>query len=278
MEMTRLFELDNDGLNMAVDGDFLYLLSKRAICRYSLSGAEGMAQKPLFKKNGKARTLAVSGSRVYVTDFCDLYILKKDDLEVVDVVRIGVDLSSDLLGIIAVTGGKVYCKARHGVIAAYSLEAKAIERYVISEESFWSHCAIGDRLYLGTVKGELLELNGNSLEAMRRANVCKKNIYDIAHSEGALYMTTQDRTIVAVRADTLEITRGAKKAVGGMALILGVYDNRLAVADSGKITFWDADTLAPRGAVDFPTGSFNKGALLSGGRLYGSDFRGIVRM
>lgn len=91
-----------------------------------------------------------------------------------------------------------------------------------------------------------------------------------------LYTVSQDTTIKAVNAQTLEMIRTADKAVKGMTRIVGIYEDRLVVADGG-ISLWDKRTLELCGRFDFPTGHFNKGAILQDNVLIGSDFQSIYR-
>jgi hypothetical protein len=68
----------------------------------------------------------------------------------------------------------------------------------------------------------------------------------------------------------------AKKAVKGMTRILGTYNGWLVIAD-GRISLWDKQALELHNRFDFPTGHFNKGAILHDNILFGSDFRSIYK-
>jgi hypothetical protein len=89
---------------------------------------------------------------------------------------------------------------------------------------------------------------------------------------------SQYATIKAVRITSLDVILTVKQAVRGMAKILGVYNDMLVIADSGQLSFWDKRTLAYCDRFDFPTGSYNKGALLCGNKLFGSDNQSIYSM
>lgn len=81
ISLTKMFDLENDGLNMATDGQFLFIRCKRVIYKYSLSDMSQVEQNVLFKKDGKARSLSVFDKYVLLTDFCNLHILNKGDLQ-----------------------------------------------------------------------------------------------------------------------------------------------------------------------------------------------------
>ena len=83
-------------------------------------------------------------------------------------------------------------------------------------------------------------------------------------------------TIKAVNIETLEIVCVAKKAVKGMTRILGIYNGWLIIADGG-ISLWDKQTLEFHNRFEFPTGHFNKGAVLHDNIIIGSDFHSIYK-
>lgn len=81
MEINKIFDLENDGVNMAVDGQFLYIRCKRVMHKYNLTDMSLATQNIIFKKDGKARGFAIYDNLIFLTDFCDLYILNKNDLQ-----------------------------------------------------------------------------------------------------------------------------------------------------------------------------------------------------
>ena len=65
MEKERIIDLENDGLNMATDGLYLYIRCKRTMYKYSLTDIGLSIENVIFKKDGKARGFSI----------CDNYIL-----------------------------------------------------------------------------------------------------------------------------------------------------------------------------------------------------------
>jgi len=55
MDAIKILDLENDGLNMATDEQFLYILCKRTFCKYDFTDMSLTAQNVIFKKDGKAR-------------------------------------------------------------------------------------------------------------------------------------------------------------------------------------------------------------------------------
>jgi len=277
MKTIKLLALQNDGLNMAVDGQFLYIRCKRSMYKYDLSDMTQAAHNDIFKKDGKARSFSICEKYVFLTDFCDLYILRKEDLNLLEAIRLGEDASSDLGGV-RFDSQKAYISVRNGKIAVVDIETRDRIICDISDSSFWDHCVVQNRLYAGTVRGELLELDTGNTTVSRKTELGKKNIYSVVFDDGLIYTASQDMTIKATSADSFETIRVAKKAVSGMAKIIGIHKNLLVIADSNKITLWDKQTLQFHDAFDFPTGSYNKGALLHDNRLFGSDYQGVYSM
>lgn len=271
--MNKLLELENDGLNMAAEGEYLYIRGMRTMYKYRLSDMSLAAENTVFKKDGKSRSFGLCDKYVFLIDFCDLYILDKNDLSLVMTMRLGSDLSSDL-GVVRFNSENAYINIRNGKMAVVNLSTLAVSKHEICQTSSWEHCVVGEQIFTGTVEGELVETNAADMSLARRAPLCKKNIYGIVHEDGILYTVSQDTSIKAVSAQSLEPSCVVAKAVRGMTRILGICGEKLVIADRG-VTLWDKKTLAQLGRIDIPTGQFNKGAALLGNTVYGSDHSAV---
>ena len=269
--------LPNDGLNMALDQGFLYVRCRRSMHKYDLNNMRKVAQNVIFNKDGKARAFSVNGDEIYLTDFCDLYILDKSDFTVRHSQRIGTDASSDL-GAVRFDEQNAYIGMRNGKMAVMDVQTRAVSIRQPGDSSFWDFCAFDGRIYAGTVAGELLEIDTQSMRALRKTSLGNKNVYSVVPHERLIYTVSQDMTLKAAHIETFEVIAQAKKAVRGMARILGFAGDRLIVADSGKVSIWDASALMHIETLEFPTGQYNKGIALAENTLYGSDFQAIYRM
>lgn len=69
MEMMKILDLENDDLNMQVDGQFLYIRCKRAMYKYNLSNMSLSAQNVVFKKDGKARGFSIYENYIFLLIF-----------------------------------------------------------------------------------------------------------------------------------------------------------------------------------------------------------------
>ena len=266
----KCINLHNDGLNMATDEDTLYVRCKRDMYSYNKEDLLEAGHAVIFKKDGKARGFSLFGNSIFLTDFCDLYMLNKNDFQVSAVYRIGSDLSSDL-GAVRFDSSNAYIGVRNGKMAVFNIQTHDNHIYDIADSSFWDFCIIGNRIYAGCVQGELLEIDTEKMQVLRAVSLGKKNIYSVVPNGKFLYTVSQDMSIKAIRIDTLEVAFQVKKAVKGMARILGVYQENLIVADSNKVSVWNASTLNHQKTIEFPTGQYNKGIVLSGDMLFGSD-------
>ena len=273
MEKVKILDIENDGLNIATDGQYLYIRCRRSMYIYTLTDMRFVAENIIFKKDGKARAFSFNEDYIFLTDFCDLYILRKNDLHISEVIRLGADSSSDL-GAVRFDGLRAYISIRNGKMAVMDIGTKTVSNADISESSSWDFCVVGNRIYTGTVNGELIETDTRDMQLIRRIELCRKNIYSVVHHNGMIYTVSQDMTIKTVDINTLEVACVAKKAVKGMTRILGFYNDSLVIADWG-ISLWDKRTLELQNRFEFPTGHFNKGVLLHDDLLIGSDYQGI---
>ena len=277
MMFEAIIALENDGVNMAVHGSRLYVRCKRRMHSYEMAGLSEVAAETIFKKDGQARRIALSGDTLYLTDFCDLHMLDANDFRVKATYRIGQDLSSDL-GAVRFDATHAYIGMRNGKMVALEQSTGKYRIHDICESSFWDFCIVGNHIYAGTVQGELLEIRTENMQVRRRITPGTKNIYSVLPSGEFLYTVSQDMSIKAIRIDSLEVVCHARKAVKGMARILGVLDSNVLVSDSGKVSFWSSDALRHQKSVEIPTGRYNKGIVLSENVLFGSDLENIYRM
>ena len=154
MEIAKVLDLENDGLNMAIDGQFLYIRSKRTMYKYMLSDMGLVAEKVILRKDGKSRSLSICEKYIFLIDFCDLYLLHKDNLSIADVLHLGVDLSSDL-GAVRFDEQRAYITIRNGSMAVMDIDTKTVINSTISDSSSWDFCIVGNRSHRRKVQSHL---------------------------------------------------------------------------------------------------------------------------
>ena len=277
MEISKILDLENDGINMAVHEQFLYIRCKNTMYKYNLVDMSLAAHNEIFKKDGKSRGFTIYDDFVFLHDFLDLYILGKDDLELKEVFRLGENLSSDIGGVMAFDAPMAYVSIRNGRVDALDLNTKKATRFEISDSSNWCSCVAGKYIYAGTTKGELIEVDKENMRTTRKIQLSnKKNIYGVVFYNGMLYTVSLDKTIKVINADLFEVVHIIPRALkGSMTRILGIYNDVLVIAEWSEIALWDIKTLQPLKRFRFPTNDFNMGAILGGNTLFGSDHHGI---
>ena len=123
----KLLNMENNGMNMAIDGQFLFILCNLTIYKYDLTTMSLIAQNVIFKKDGKARGISIFGENIFIHDFLNLHILEKNSLKVKEVLRLGENVSSDVCGVMWVDSTKVYVKIRNGWIYVLDLNYSALK-------------------------------------------------------------------------------------------------------------------------------------------------------
>ncbi|MCL1859725.1 MAG: hypothetical protein FWF92_10910 [Oscillospiraceae bacterium] len=275
MEKKKIFDLENDGLGMAADGDFLYIMGKRNINKYNLFNMEQAEYNDIFDKDGKARSFIICNEFIYLKDFCDFYVLDKCNLKVIENIRLGDNLSSDICGM-WFDMQKIYIAIRNGKLVVIDAKTRKFDKYEICDSTLDIYSITRNRIYAVSYKEEFFEIDKNDLQIIKKINL-KEKMNDIYIPEGGVkYIKKHDKSIRAIDLKTFKTLCTAKKAVSSsMASVIGIYKDNLLIADSGQISLWDAETLQPRGKFNFPTGDYNKGVVLYENRLFGSDYHSI---
>ena len=296
METVKILDFENNGVRMALDGGFLYLGSNGAIGKYRLddmSLAAHITVKNVSKKKTVYNMLyfSIFDEYIFVSDFCDLHVVQKKDLQLLHTLRLGENLSSDICGVLDFNFPKAYVNIRNGRVDVLDICTKKTTRFEISNATIWAHCIAGNSIYCGTSKGELLEIERGTTRVIRRAQLTKNMaIYSVVLHSGMLY-TTSERSITAVDVNSFEIVPGILQNDEARALglyagalqtteanIIGIYGGAFVVAERRAISLFDIETLQLRDRFAFPTGYRHlRYAVLSGDKLYGSDEHGIYR-
>ena len=277
LKKIKILDIKNDGLmNMAVECQYLYIRCNRSMYKYDLNSMSIIKQNEIFKKDGKARGFSIFNDFIFLWDFLDLYIINKSNLRITDIFRLGENLSSDICGVMWFDPPKAYVKIRNGWIYVLDIIAKNIEKIQVSDSSFWSDCLTKNHLFIGTINGELLEINKTALKVTRKTQCCKKNIYSIVYENSLLYTASQDGTIKAVDAVTFETINIAKKAVVGMVEFIGIHNGSLIIAGHrNPLAFWDKKTLQLCESVDFP---YNRSSVINNDTLFICDNQSIYKV
>ena len=243
MELKKLLQIENDGVHLVVDGQYLYMRCKRSIYKFNLRKMQMSAENIIFDKDNQTRLFSIHGDRIFLSGFLDLYMLDKSDLQVKKSFKLGENNSSDVGGVLWFDLTKAYIGTRNGWIFILDVDSGNFDRIQICNASFWSCYITENHLFLGTTKGELHELSKSDFQLIRKAQLGRTNIaYMLLHGN-SFYTIARDKFIKVVDTATLEVTRLAKNVVSTMASLVGIYKDYLIVADWGKVSLWDINTL-----------------------------------
>ena len=276
----QILELENDGLNMAVHKNHLYIRHGKNLSKYEYPSMKKAACTQIFKKSGKARLILASENKIYLRDFCDLYEIDADSLETLHVWKLGANASSDICAV-GIDSTKIYACMRGGSIKTIDRTTREIEEFQICECSAWDIFVSDTFLYIGTVSGELFKISKFDMTVHARNALHKKNIYSVFLHGGSLFTTSQDGAIQISNAENLEVVHTRKKAITNMSTITGIYRDCLFTSNPNKneVSIWNKDELALLSVVPFPTGGLaNNGIILHNHILIGSDSAGIYSL
>ena len=272
METTKILDLENNGVCIAADEQFLYTGCKGVLGKYCLdnmSRAACIKIKDVKKKKTVYNALwfSVFDDYIFIHDFYDLHIVQKSDLQLLYTVRLGENMSSDICGMLAYSAPNAYVKIRKGRVDVLDIYTKKATRYEVSDGSIWSQCVVGNRIFCGTAKGELLEIDRDTMQVIRKTQFYKKMaIYSVTFHNNKLY-TASERIITVVDANTFEIVpvdlqtdeaRALGLHVGKFqtteANIIGICNNAFVAAERETVALFDTKTLQLRDRFTFPTG------------------------
>ena len=295
MEIVKILDFENNGVCTVVDGEFLYLGSSGAIGKYRLSDMSLIVHATIINKIKKTvytmLRFSIFDEYIFVWDFCDLYIVLKEDLQLLYTVRLGKNSSSDICGVLDFDKTNVYVNIRNGRIDIFDINTRQAKRFEISNSTIWAHCIVENRIYCGTSKGELLEIERFTMRVIRKIQLTKNiAIYSVVFFNDILY-TTSEKSIKVVDVKTfkiipIELKNDELRAFGvnagelqtTEANIIGKCGDNFVIAERRKIALFDVETLLLRERFDFPTGYRHlRYAVLDGKNVYGSNEHGIYR-
>lgn len=212
-----------------------------------------ICQKTVFEKDGLSRKLTADDEKIYVYDFCTLYVIDQKSYELLGKWQLGHDLSSDICGI-AVDNDTIYCSIRNGKIITLDKQSYLIKEYIVSESSMWSIKIYGSNLICGTVDGNLLLLDKSTLSIEKRLVLGKKNIGSLYINEKNLYAAGHDGKLFKIGMSNFEVETSVKNAHQKMFACAGICENMIATVSfpCSEITLWNKDTLEKIKVISTP--------------------------
>lgn len=202
---------------------------KKILYKIDKESGKIVCKKEIFEKEGLARIVTADENRIYISDFCTLYVLGREDYEIIGKWKIGEDLSSDICGM-TVDENSIYCSIRNGRIITVDKCSFDQHEYAISDASMWSLKIFDHYLLCGTVDGQLLLLDRDTMLCEKKLILSKQNIRSLYVDGTTLYAACQDKKLFKVDLAKFEVAELQKNVHKKMFDCVGLYDDMLVTA------------------------------------------------
>ena len=210
-------------------------------------------QKPVFEKDGLSRKLIADDKQIFIYDFCALYVLNRENYELIGKWQLGNDLSSDICGM-AIDCNTIYCSIRNGKMIAVDRQSYQSNEFIVSESSMWSIKIYDSYLVSGTVDGKVLLLDKMGLSIERSLVLGKKNIGSLYIDGETLYAASHNGKLFNINMRNFEIESSMKNVHKKMFDCAGIYKDMLVTVSypCSEIAFWNKDTLEKIKVINIP--------------------------
>ena len=251
--MEHVAELGGIVTGFHVTGQCIDCMCGKKLLKIDKTSRNILCQKTVFGKDGLSRKLIADDDRIYIYDFCTLYVLGQKDYELLGKWQLGNDLSSDICGM-TVDDETIYCSIRNGKVITLDKQSYRQKEFTVSGSSMWSLQTYGLYLIGGTVEGELLLLDKRTLSIEKNLVLGKKNIGSLHIDGEALYAAGHDGKLYKISIRSFEIQASVKKAHRKMFVCAGVSGDMLVTISypCSEIAFWDKDTLEKIQVINTP--------------------------
>ena len=109
-------------------------------------------------------------------------------------------------------------------------------------------------LFCGTVSGELLKIDKNSMEMIGNIALAKQNVKSIHIKDDRLFCACQNKSLYVVDIPSFSQIKRKTNMHPKMFFIVGEYENMLITVShpAKEFSFWDIDTLENIKTVSVP--------------------------
>lgn len=266
--MDYLVKSEGAVLGFCIKKHDIDFLCKKSLYKINKESQAVIHKKEIFEKEGLARIMTADENRIYISDFCTLYVLNREDYEIIGKWKIGEDLSSDICGMVT-DEKKVYCSIRNGRIITVDKSSFSRNESVVSDASMWSLKIFNRYLLCGTVNGQLLLLDKETLSVEKKLILSKQNVRSLYINGAMLYAACQDKKLFKIDLLKFKVLESQKNAHKKMFDCVGLYDDMLVTVSypCGEIALWDMNTLEKRKEIKIPL-SLSGNAYIEGDKLY----------
>ena len=266
--MEYLINLEGAVLGFCVKNHYIDCLCKKKLQKIDKDSGKVVCEKKIFEKEGFAKILLADEKQIFVSDFCTLYLLQEEDYEIVGKWKIGEDLSSDICGM-AVDEKRIYCSIRNGKIITVDRDSFVQREYSVADSSMWSLQLYENCLLCGTVDGQLLLLDRETMSLREKLVLSKQNIRSLFVDDKILYAASQDKKLFQIDLSEFEIRKVQKNVHKKMFDCVGSYEDMLVTVSypSSEIALWNKNTLEKCKEMEVPL-SLSGNAYIEENRMY----------
>lgn len=266
--MDYLIKSESAVLDFCVKKQYIDCICKNSVFKIEKETEKIVCKREIFEKEGLARILVADERQIFISDFCTLYALNEEDCETVGKWKLGEDLSSDICGMTA-DEKKIYCSIRNGRIITVDKSSFGKKEYDVSAASMWSLRIYDNCLLCGTVDGQLLLLDRDTMSVQKKLILGKHNVRSLYVNGTILYAACQDKKLFKIDLTEFEIIGTQKNVHKKMFDCVGLYDDMLVTVSypCSEIALWDANTLEKRKEINYPL-SLSGNAYIEGDKLY----------
>lgn len=266
--MEYLINLEGAVLGFCVKNHYIDCLCKMKLQKIDKDSGKVVYEKEIFEKEGFAKILLADEKQIFVSDFCTLYLLQEEDYEIVGKWKIGEDLSSDICGM-AVDEKRIYCSIRNGKIITVDRDSFVQREYSVADSSMWSLQLYENCLLCGTVDGQLLLLDRETMSIREKLVLSKQNIRSLFVDDKILYAASQDKKLFQIDLPEFEIRKVQNNVHKKMFDCVGSYEDMLVTVSypSSEIALWNKNTLEKCKEMEVPL-SLSGNAYIEGNRMY----------
>lgn len=251
--MEYLAKLDAPVLGFSLQGDYIDCLCGKKLQRLEKESGNLIYERGIFEKEGLARNMCVDNGQIFISDFCTLYAFSQERYELLDQWQLGEDLSSDICGM-AMDKNTVYCSIRNGRLITVDRASFLRREYAVSDSSMWSLKIYDSYLLCGTVAGQLLLLDRETLAVQKKLLLGKQNIRSLFVSDKILYAAGQDKKLYKISLPDLEVMDVKRNVHKKMFDCAGLCGNAIVTVSfpCSEIALWNKNTLEKVGEIPVP--------------------------
>lgn len=253
VNMEYLARLEAPVLGFSVQENHIDCLCGKKLQNIDKESGNLLYEREIFEKEGLARIMLADNGQIFISDFCTLYAFRQDSFELLGKWQLGEDLRSDICGM-AVDKNTVYCSIRNGKLITMKRDSFQRQEYVVSDSSMWSLKIYGRYLLCGTVDGQLLLLDKETMAVQKRLRLGKQNIRSLYIDEKTLYAASQDKKLYKISLPELEVIDMKRNVHKKMFDCAGLYRDVIVTVSfpCSEIALWNKDTLEKVGEIPVP--------------------------